>query len=155
MQPPFTIRLAQSRDRVSLARMRALLWPDASVEEHAAELNSILSGHHGTLPTAMFVAETADGQTVGFLEAGLRSHADGCDPAHAVGYVEGWYVEEQWRSRGIGKALLAAAENWARGQGCREMASDTWIDNQESQRVHEALGFQVVDGCVNYRKQLC
>ena len=134
--------------------MRASLWPDSSAEEHAAELDAILNGRHGTLPRVILVAETPDELPIGFLEAGLRSHADGCDPAHAVGYVEGWYVEEKWRNRGVGKALMAAAEDWAHTQGCREMASDTWINNEESQRAHEALGFEVVDRCVNYRKAL-
>ena len=46
------------------------------------------------------------------------------------------------------------AEAWAREQGCAELASDTWIDNEESQRAHAALGFEVVDRCVNYRKKL-
>ncbi len=91
---------------------------------------------------------------IGFLEAGLRSHADGCDPAHPVGFVEGWLVKEEMRGQGIGQRLLEAAEDWARAQGCTEMASDTWIDNELSQRVHEALGFQVVDRCVHYRKAL-
>src|SRR5688572_4077484 len=45
-----------------------------------------------------------------------------------------------------------AAEEWARGQGCTELASDTWIDNEVSQRAHAALGFELVDRCVNYRK---
>jgi len=151
---PMTVRLAQPRDRMDLARMRALLWPEASIEEHASELDTALDGRQGTLPMAIFVAETADRQMAGFLEAGLRSHADGCDPAQPVGYVEGWYVEEKWRNRGVGKALLAAAEKWARSQGCREMASDTWIGNEAAQRAHEALGFEVVDRCVNYRKSL-
>jgi len=35
-----------------------------------------------------------------------------------------------------------------------EMASDTWIDRVTSQRVHEALGFEVVDRSVHYRKSL-
>jgi aminoglycoside 6'-N-acetyltransferase I len=56
--------------------------------------------------------------------------------------------------RAVGAQLLAAAENWARGQGCIEMASDTGVDNTVSQEVHEALGFQVVDRCVHYRKPL-
>jgi aminoglycoside 6'-N-acetyltransferase I len=34
------------------------------------------------------------------------------------------------------------------------MASDTWIDNELSQRVHEAAGYTVVDRCVHYRKSL-
>jgi hypothetical protein len=38
--------------------------------------------------------------------------------------------------------------------GARELASDTWIDREGSQRAHEALGFEVVDRCVHYRKAL-
>jgi aminoglycoside 6'-N-acetyltransferase I len=34
------------------------------------------------------------------------------------------------------------------------MASDAWLDGLESQHAHEALGFEVVDRCVHYRKLL-
>jgi SAM-dependent methyltransferase len=34
------------------------------------------------------------------------------------------------------------------------MASDTWVDAEESQRAHPALGFEVVDRCVHYRKTI-
>jgi aminoglycoside 6'-N-acetyltransferase I len=54
----------------------------------------------------------------------------------------------------VGAKLLAAAQDWARSHGCIEMASDTWLDNEKSQQVHEALGFVVVDRCVHYRKAL-
>ena len=50
--------------------------------------------------------------------------------------------------------LLVTPEEWARSQGARELASDTWIDNEPSQRAHEALGFEVVDRCVHFRKSL-
>jgi aminoglycoside 6'-N-acetyltransferase I len=106
------------------------------------------------LPAAVFVAEGLDRRVIGFIEAGLRSHADGCDPARPVGFVEGWFVEPQNRGRKIGTQLLDAAEAWARGHGCREMASDTWLDHHQSQLVHEALGFEIVDRCVHYRKSL-
>jgi aminoglycoside 6'-N-acetyltransferase I len=139
------IRLAQDSDRVSLAKMRAALWPDASFEDHLRELEN---GPVGSLPTATFVAHIEDG-VAGFIDAGLRSHADGCDPAQPVGFVE-----EPFRKRGIGAALMRAAEEWARAQGCLEMASDTWIDHAESQSAHQALGFEVVDRCVHFRKKL-
>jgi hypothetical protein len=50
--------------------------------------------------------------------------------------------------------LLAKAEGWARSHRCVEMASDAIIDNELSQRAHEALGYEVVDRCVHYRKRL-
>jgi len=148
-------RFAPPSDRNALAAMRHKLWPESTVEEHSRDVAPVLAGAPlGTLPLVVLVAEDDDGTLAGFLEVGLRSHADGCDPSQPVGYVEGWYVAEQHRGRRIGAQLMAAAEEWARSQGCREMASDTWIDNVGSQRAHEALGFEIVDRCVNYRKVL-
>ncbi|MGA8313904.1 MAG: GNAT family N-acetyltransferase [Terriglobales bacterium] len=149
------IRLAQLPDRDQLARMCHALWPQSSAEEHGRELTLILEGNPPvTMPLIILVAERADRTLAGFLEIDLRSHADGCNPCRPVGYIEGWYVAENHRHRGIARKLLAVAEDWARNQGCIEMASDTWIDNAVSQRVHQALGYEVVDRCVHYRKTL-
>ncbi|MFZ0641624.1 MAG: GNAT family N-acetyltransferase [Candidatus Acidiferrales bacterium] len=123
------IRQARRSDRNELAKMQRLLWPSASPEELLKELDDALS--HWT-----------------------PSHADGCDPARPVGYVEGWFVYEKFRKQGVGKALLNSAEEWARAQGCVEMASDALIENEGSQRAHEALGFEVVDRCVHFCKKL-
>jgi aminoglycoside 6'-N-acetyltransferase I len=149
------IRPAKPTDRDQLARLREALWPETSVEEHASELDRILAGDTpGLMPLINFVAESADGRLFGFAEVDLRSHADGCSPERPVGYLEGWYVIEAARHTGVGARLLAAAEDWARSHGCMEMASDTWIHNEFSQICHEALGFEVVDRCVHYRKRL-
>jgi aminoglycoside 6'-N-acetyltransferase I len=149
------IRAAQCSDRTQLASMRSLLWPDATFEEHVKELDAALSsGISGSYPMAILVAQQANGTLIGFLEVGMRSHADGCDPVRPVGFVEGWFVREEFRNGGVGRQLMLAAETWARVQGCLEIASDTWIDNEESQRAHQALGFEIVDRCVNFRKAL-
>jgi aminoglycoside 6'-N-acetyltransferase I len=149
------VRLARDSDRNALAQMRALLWPDTGAEQHFRELDTILSRPMiGTLSLAILVSEDENGALIGFLEVGLRSHADGCDPARPVGFVEGWFVQEQFRNRGVGRELMRSAMDWARAQGCLEMASDALIDNEGSHRAHEALGFEVVDRCVHFRKEL-
>jgi aminoglycoside 6'-N-acetyltransferase I len=151
------VRAAKESDLEQVARMCEALWPKTSAEEHAKELQSILGDKSDlvlTMPLAILVAEAGDGSLAGFVEVDLRSHADGCNPLHPVGYIEGWYVAETHRGRGVGKKLVEKAEDWARSHGCVEMASDVIIDNESSQRAHEALGFEVVDRCVHYRKRL-
>ena len=149
------VRQAQHCDRNELAALRVLLWPDTSLEEQLREFEDTLNKQvSGTLPVAILVSEDENGALVGFLEVGLRSHADGCDPARPVGFVEGWFVREGSRNQGIGRELMRAAEEWARTHGCVEMASDALIENHSSQRAHETVGFEVVDRCVHFRKKL-
>src|SRR5262252_5239534 len=151
------IRPAHLSDLDQLAALCEALWPNSPARDHAQELRLIL-GHKTdlvlTMPLIIFVAETTDGTLVGFLEVDLRSHADGCNPSRPVGYIEGWYVAEDHRHCGVGRKLLAKAEDWARSHRCVEMASDATIDNVLSQRAHAALGYEVVDRCVHYRKRL-
>ena len=150
-----SIRPALPSDLSQLAVLRNALWPESSVEEHARELAAILATKaSGIVPMSIFVAVSEDGSVLGFLEASLRSTVDSCDTAQPVGYVEGWYVVGHARRQGCGRALLRVAEDWARAQGCREIASDTPMDNPISQQAHSALGFSVSGHSVNFRKFL-
>jgi len=53
-------------------------------------------------------------------------------------------VNPDWR-RGVGRALVQAAEAWAAAQGCTEMASDTDSDYPSSPAAHAALGCAEVE----------
>ena len=63
-------------------------------------------------------------------------------------------VDPDERRRGFGRALLAAAEAWAREQGYLEMASDALIDNVTSHHAHKASGYIEGDRVVGFRKPL-
>lgn len=151
----YTVRPARHEDVAKLSAMCHSLWPESSASVHAEDVASVVAGTiKSSLPAVILLAEDIDDEVVGFISVDLRSHADGCDPAIPVGYIEGWYVMPHCRRKQVGATLVIAAEQWARNQGCREMASDTWLDNFDSQRAHEALGYEVVDRCVHYRKNL-
>jgi aminoglycoside 6'-N-acetyltransferase I len=144
----FAIRIATAGDIAPWALLRAALWPDASPEELRVEAPGMLADDR----QAVFVCDAND-RLLGFLEARLRDHAEGCTSS-PVGYLEGWYVIPEARGRGIGRALAFAAEAWARTQGCTEMASDAVLDNVLSHTMHERIGYEETERIVCFRKSL-
>ena len=147
---PPSLRPAEPRDRDEWTRMRCALWPDATAEEHGEEMEGFFV-NRGRLPVFVAVLDRGDGRLGGFVEASIRPYVDGCR-SDQVGYVEGWWVDDDLRRQGWGRALLERAEGWARSRGCWEMASDTHLDNLTSQRAHQASGYQEVERIVIMRK---
>jgi aminoglycoside 6'-N-acetyltransferase I len=130
--------------------MRRALWPRCTESDHAVDMKAACSG---TKLTA-FVANDEDGQALGFIEASLRTDCVNGTTTSPVGFIEGIYVVPQARQRGIARALVQAAEAWARGEGCSEMASDARIDNSGAHAMHRALGFVETSRVVYFRKDL-
>src|SRR4029079_5866182 len=121
-------------------RMRKALWPEGEgKEQHAAEIAQYFAGFIRE-PLEVLIAVRETGGPAGFAELSIRSHAEDCI-TDRVAYLEGWYVEPSARRTGVGRALVGAAEEWARRQGCSEFGSDALIDNEVSARAHRALGF--------------
>ena len=145
------VRPIERADAAAWERMRQHLWP-APPGEHAAEIQGYFDGTRTALAEVL-VALDDDEQPIGFAELSIRSHADGCE-TNGVGYLEGWFVEESHRRQGAGTALVRAAEQWARGQGCTEFASDVEIENGVSLAAHQGLGFEEVSRVVTLRKSL-
>jgi aminoglycoside 6'-N-acetyltransferase I len=146
-----SIRKAKPSDRGEWLRLRTALWPDSSAD-HAHEIDEYLRPE--SEERVALVAERPDAAGLcGFLEARLRSHADGC-ASSPVAYIEAWYVEPAHQKRGIGQALVDAAAEWARGLGLREMASDSELGNAVGRRAHLAAGFHEVGRVVQFRKEL-
>jgi aminoglycoside 6'-N-acetyltransferase I len=144
------IRSVQENDLPEWLRMRHALWPDHSDEEHLAEMHDFLTHLH---ETPVFVAVRDTGQLGGFVESGTRSYAEGCD-AGPVPYVEGWFVDDDLRRHGLGRALIEAVEQWAREQGFREIGSDCLLENSVSYQAHLALGYEEVERSIIFRKSL-
>jgi aminoglycoside 6'-N-acetyltransferase I len=146
------IRPVTRADRDEWVRMRTTLYPDSPPEEIDEWLDN---SEHGTLlvGVAVFVIDRGDGRLTGFIEISLRSYAEGCVTT-PVAFIEGWYVDPDVRGQGLGAQLVRTAEDWARGRGLREIASDTTIDNDVSLRAHLALGFDEVVRQICFRKSL-
>lgn len=121
-----------------VAMMRAL-WPSASDYDFEGE--------------TVLVWARAQGGLGGFVTFSLRPWVDGCDST-PVPYIEGWWVAPDLRRTGVGGALVAAVERWAREHGYRELGSDVEIDNTVSLAAHRALGFEPTVQLQYFRKRL-
>lgn len=144
------VRPAAAGDLDAWAAMRWRLWPeDATPTSHRLEAEEWLTGED----CCAFVAEIDDA-LVGFAEAAIRyDYVNGCDTS-PVAFGEGAWVEADRRGQGIGRALLAAVEQWARARGCSELASDALLDNTASHAFHRAAGFEETERVVFFRKPL-
>jgi aminoglycoside 6'-N-acetyltransferase I len=141
------IRPIRGTDLPELVRMRQELWPDSL----PAEAEKLLRTAPEDL--AVFVAELPDGRLAGFAEVGTRDFADGCLTS-PVAYLEGIWVSQEHRRSGIGAALVRRCQEWARGLGLVELASDCEIENEGSRAFHQAAGFTEVQRSVNFRLDL-
>lgn len=144
------IRTVRPDDWAEWLRMRRALWDDSSDAEFLKEMDEIQQAGDDE---AVFVAVRPEGGLCGFLETAIRSRANGCERG-PIGYLEGWYVDADVRRQGVGRALVEAAEAWARSKGCRQMASDALLDNTVSHQAHGALSYEETGRLVVFKKDL-
>jgi aminoglycoside 6'-N-acetyltransferase I len=144
-----TIREIAQDDRRDWLRLRESLWP-GSLTDHDIETRRYFD-ERAALPVVL-VAET-EGRVIGFLELDLRKYAPGCESS-PVPFIEGWHVDAAFQRRGIGRALVRAAEAHARAMGYHEIASDAELENAGGIAAHRALGFEEVERIVSFRRSL-
>lgn len=58
--------------------------------------------------------------------------------------VDTLVVDEAFRRRGVGQALMSAAEAWARQNGAVNIELNVWVFNQPAVRLYEELGYGVI-----------
>lgn len=93
---------------------------------------------------AHFVAEV-DGRVVGAADA-FRGAAGGPGSMRrptrraevGIGVLDGW------RGRGVGRALIAAAEAWARDEGLEILVLEVAAENEGASRLYDRLGYRPV-----------
>lgn len=135
-------------DRDRWAAMYAFLFPEASAADCLAEIDRILAA-----PDRFgFIAED-DGADLGFAELSIRPFANGC-LSQPVPFLEGIWCAPEARRRGVGAALLAHVEAFARARGFTELGSDVEMLNTGGQGFHRATGFEETERVIYMRKSL-
>jgi len=89
--------------------------------------------------TGAYVLAAHDGEIIGFLGA----FAGMIDRARGVIYIAHVGIRRAWRGRGVGAALFAAIEAWARGQGAWRLELRVDEENARGLALYRKRGFAV------------
>jgi len=137
------IRRGNNNDMKEWLRMRMELWPHCPQNEQIDEISKIIINEPigDEILTDILVLDLGERELGGFVEVSLRKELEGFDTS-PIGYVEGWFIDDDIRRKGYGKDLIKGAEEWAREKGCKEMASDAELDNIISINAHGRLGYK-------------
>lgn len=143
------IRQANHEDSFMVAQLAAQLWTSQTTEEFKEEFDVLLDRSDA----AVFLC-LAEDKPVGFAQCQLRyDYVEGTETS-PVGYLEGVFVEEEYRNQGYAAKLLAACEQWAKDKGCTEFASDCELENTQSFAFHLRCGFQEANRIICFTKKL-
>jgi len=140
------LRRAKSADAQQIAVLSGQLGYPAT----AAQMRGRLRGIKPASQHAVFVAESAKDGVIGWvhvsrdvlLESEIRAE------------VNGLVVAEGQRSLGAGARLLAAAEDWARKNGCKGMSVRSNVIRERAHKFYERHGYEHYKTQKSFRKPL-
>lgn len=149
---PYRIRLARlPGDRLALLgfitgmqNFESAIETDRRTDPDVAEeFYSVITDRIAQKNGRILIAESDSGRALGWAasceeESEVYIHAD----ERTYGYIAELYVVEDMRGRGIGRALIAACEEWARERGLKAMMIGVLSRNARAHGVYRGAGFQ-------------
>ena len=133
--PSVNIRPMRDGDPEAVARLAGELGYPAAAGDIATRL-AALSARSGD---ALFVAESPTGEVLGWIHVSEEATlTDG-----PIAEIHGLVVDTRFRSRGIGRALVAEAERWAISRGCPRVRVRSRIVREDAHRFYRARGYGV------------
>jgi GNAT superfamily N-acetyltransferase len=159
MSTNFSIRDARPADRpyfldfiMELQRFEGAFEPNRRLDSPVAEEYLVLLEKDVAKDGKIFVAEH-DGTPVGWGIVHAREddiYVLAEERRHA--YISELFVNEAMRGSGVGRALIAACEDWARAQKLKVMQIGVLPGNVRAKAIYENAGYS--DYAVQLRKYL-
>jgi ribosomal protein S18 acetylase RimI-like enzyme len=127
--PPI-IRPYQSADEAAVVA----LWRECGLTRPQNDPHKDIARKLRVNPEWFLVGETRAGKIVGSVMAGYEGHR---------GWINYLAVAPRARRQGLGRALMAAAEQRLRAAGCPKINLQVRPDNSAAIAFYERLGFRV------------
>lgn len=142
-RPPFHVRKAEPGDAAELVELALAVGSEPegwlvtngtwrSVGDERRYVRAI----RRSSAAAVLVAESPEG-IVGRLSLSRDPH-----PASRHVADIGLMVAADWRRRGVGRALMQGAEEWARNAGVRKLELHVLPNNEAAIALYESLGYE-------------
>ena len=146
MPREITIRLLGPEDAPGVAALSGDLGYPTAAAEMAGRLAALLAvpGH------VVFGAFSGGGTLLGWVHACLRLLL--IDPPSA--FIEGLVVDPGAQLQGVGRALMAAAEDWARAHGARVVRLRSGAPRTGAHAFYRALGYCEGKAALGFEKTL-
>lgn len=126
--------------------VRAGDWTADQAETLAArEVNALLPAGPDSSGMLLLVASTPGGEAVGVLWVAL-------DRRPGEAWIYDIEVNQEYRGKGYGRALLQAAEQEAAQHGSKAIGLNVFGTNTVARQLYESAGYQIT--AMNMRKEL-
>lgn len=161
LAPPIIIRDAVSGDKPMLVAFMGELQrhytemdenrtiPEEMAQPQVEALEEWCSGADGG-----FLVAEMQGSVVGFVAYGVlkRFGFSFLPENRSCGWISDLFVDQSHRERGIGRRMMAEAENRLRASGVKQIEINTLFENIEGRAFYESEGY--TPDHVQYAKQL-
>ena len=128
------VRDARAEDAEAMSRLCAQLGYPA----HEAAIPSRLARLQADPNARALVADAGDGP-IGLATVHLRHTINHEAPIAQLTLL---VVDESQRTRGVGRALVEAAEQWAHAQGCHRIVVTTALQRADAHAFYERIGYR-------------
>jgi len=152
-QVDFMIRAARLMDVPEITRLNAQLGypePESTVALRFRRIMGDRRDHRAFVAAAGASTASSSGAIVGWIHVFI-------DKLLTVGpraEIGGLVVDEQWRSRGVGAALVNHAEQWARQRGFALIVVRTNVVRARTHEFYEKCGYQLLKQQRIYTKEV-
>ncbi|WP_454052805.1 aminoglycoside 6'-N-acetyltransferase [Clostridium sp. Marseille-Q7071] len=129
--------------------MALQLWPDNTYYGLREELTEILNNEKERI-----LLYKLEDELIGFNHVAIRhDYVEGSNSS-PVGFIEGIFVKENHRGKGIAKMLVRSGEEWAKSRGCTQMGSDVEFHNVGSYNFHKKIGYTEINRIICFLKDI-
>jgi GNAT superfamily N-acetyltransferase len=143
--PGLTIRPARPSDADAIAALTKQLGYDVEASTVADRLTRILTRHD-----QHFLMAEHDGRSVGWIHIVISEYVE----SGAFVVIGGLVVDRDHRKQGIGRTLLAHAEEWATRQGCSIVRLWSTSTRTEAHAFYEHVGYVNIKTQYSFMKPL-